>query len=347
MALTFSDWTHYTDDGGTARTLDWTDPAGCVTRAHGEAVRQAIVERCAVTGDTVPAVLSAALEQHAPTLYTWAAAVQDILSLWVPNDPLRFTPWAPTRYQFGEPIPSFHNIDAVVAMNGKYHPMPRWGMGSMLNQLAYVHGYTPGTYLRLAPSQHTPMLGAWIQQQAWMLAELRWLVVEGDYIRTDFTLVGNPQKRYGDVWSSTSWSSGYAPYVYHHVGSAYEPKYSPHMSRQSIDVGWTPTFPVRSLADVYGVLNGGFEISNTGFYAEDVGVDNENSACLFQTDIDSDATPTVLTVGKLDIAPIGKYLWNPRTGWQCGFSTPSTQKGAYMAMVVRFDVTGGFTFQES
>jgi hypothetical protein len=82
MALTFTDWEHYTDEEG-AKTLNWSSAdaiRGYPLRPHAEAVRQAIVERYKAANFTVPATLDIEVPPAGPTLAAWAAAVQSAVT---------------------------------------------------------------------------------------------------------------------------------------------------------------------------------------------------------------------------------------------------------------------------
>ena len=51
MVLTFSDWSHYVDEAGNPRTIDWDNLPGYPRAAVAEALRQALLERAAPLAD--------------------------------------------------------------------------------------------------------------------------------------------------------------------------------------------------------------------------------------------------------------------------------------------------------
>jgi hypothetical protein len=201
MALTFSDWSHYTDDDGNARTLDWSSDAA----VRGGPIRPYLAAVCGALLERVRVSLTSAEIASAEALFGPAALAS---GLWSPLYSANQVAYSVDDYMcrllrqrgFTASYARFASWWAGPDFSGGVSPSTGSDYYSTVAQpvteaiwLAHsgdaarvyaVDGYDPstGSYYGLADFWGRPPLAAWIRQAQRILDDLRWVI----YPKVDF-----------------------------------------------------------------------------------------------------------------------------------------------------------------
>jgi hypothetical protein len=319
----------WTSIGG--NTLDWTYELQCHSQKDVlEAIRQAIVERCTVTGTSVPTLLNSAV----PPLYNLKSFTDEIQSI------------------ITTLIPKFANhTDNSGDWDGQT-TIPAWSESSLMTHLSAS---------RLTVAQISA-LGTWCKQQYEILNHLRWIKkTDVPYTTTSgiqqrrestepsssrFSTANDAWNTASGQWDSGSWTNGWwgdAPNIgrYAEMTKYSDGYYSALISnRGKYTMNWSIS-TYQASVDLYSVpFIATFSYSTTPTYAFDVGTGwNENAFTLLEniaeTSLSSSFDSSLIDPGKAD-RPADPTV-DDNVEVKNAFLTTGTA-------ILKFDGTSGFKF---